>query len=50
MSVLSPIANKIVSSGSGVDSSRDCSHVDRILFDIHSGQIVPGLIQIGTNF
>ena len=30
--VLTPIANKIELSGSGVDSSRDCSRVDRVLF------------------
>ena len=26
------------------------SHVDFVLFDIYSGQIVPGLIQLGTKF
>jgi len=48
--VLTPIANKIELSGSGVDSSRDCSRVDRVLVDIHSGWVVPGLIQFWTKF
>jgi len=33
VSVLTPIANKILPSGSGVDSSRDCSCVDHVLFE-----------------
>ena len=49
MSVLTPIANKIAPSGSGVDSSWDCSRVDHILFDIHSGRIVPGLKHMEKN-
>ena len=31
--VLTPIAYEIAPSGSGVDSSRDCSHVDRVLVE-----------------
>ena len=51
MSVLTRIANEIAPGGSsGVDSLRDCSCVDCVLFDIHSGRIVPGLIHMGTNF
>ena len=33
MSVLTLIANKIAPNGSGVDSSRDCSHVDHVLVE-----------------
>ena len=43
---MTPIANEIAPSGSGIDSSRDYSRVDRVLFD--SGRIVPGLIQFWT--
>ena len=51
MSVLTPIANKIAPSGSGVDSSWDCSRMDRVLVDFDSGgRVVPGLIQFGTKF
>ena len=39
------IATEIAPSDSGVDSSRDCSLVDCILFDFDSGRVVPGLIQ-----
>ena len=45
---MTPIANEIAPSGSGIDSSRDYSCVDRVLFDIHSRRIVPGLIQFWT--
>ena len=45
-----PKANEIAPIGSDVDSSRDCSRVDRVLFDIFSGRIVPGLIQIWIKF
>ena len=37
MSVLTPIANKIAPSGSGVDSAQDCSRVDCVLVDFDSG-------------
>ena len=50
MSVLTLIANKIVPSGSGVDSSLDFSHADRVLFDFDSRQVVPRLIQFWTKF
>ena len=33
MSVLTFIANKIAPTGSGVDRSRDCSRVDRVLVE-----------------
>ena len=36
------IATEIAPSDSGVDSSRDCSLVDCILFDFDSGRVVPG--------
>jgi len=39
------IATEIEPSGSGLNSSQDCSLVD---FD--SGQVVPGLIQFRTKF
>ena len=51
MTVLTLIANKIAPSGSGVDSLRDCSRVDRVLFDLDSGLVEPGLIQfVGRTF
>ena len=50
MSVFTPIVNEIAPSGSGVDSSLDCSCVDYVLFDIHSGGIVPGLVLFRTEF
>ena len=37
-------------SGSGVDSSQDCNTVNRVLFDMHRGQTVPGLIQFWMKF
>ena len=33
VSVLTLIADKIAPSGSGINSSRDCSHVDCVLFE-----------------
>ena len=48
MSVSTPIADRIAPSGSGVDSSRDCSHLERVLVDFDSRRVVPGLIQFGT--
>ena len=48
MTVLTLIANKIAPSGSGVDSLRDSSRVDRVLFDFDSGVVVPGLIKFWT--
>ena len=44
------IATEIALSGSGIDSSRDCSLVDCVLVDFESGRVVPGLIQFGTKF
>ena len=41
------IATDISPSGSGVDSSWDCSLVDCVLVD---GRVVPELIQFGTKF
>ena len=34
MSILTPIANEMVPSGSGVDSSQDCSRLDGDLVDL----------------
>ena len=48
--MLTSIANETVPSGSGVNSSWDCSCVDRVLVDIYSGWVVPGLIQFWTKF
>ena len=42
MSVLTPIANEIAPSGSGVDSSRDCDRLVRVLVNFDSGWVVPG--------
>ena len=39
MSVLTPTANKIRPSGSGVDSSWDCCNVDHILVDFDNGRV-----------
>ena len=47
---MTPKANEIAPSGSGVDSSRDCSHVDRVLIDFDGGRVVPALIQFGIKF
>ena len=33
------IATEIATSGSGVDSSRDCNSVDRVLVDFDSGRV-----------
>ena len=38
--LLSPIANEIAPSGSGDDSSQDCSRVDRVLVDFDCGWVV----------
>ena len=48
MFVLTTIADRIAPSGSGVDSSGDFSHFERVLVDFDSGRVVPGLIQFGT--
>ena len=37
-------------SGSCIDSSWDCSRVDRVPVDFDRGRVVPGLIQLGTKF
>ena len=50
MSVLTPIANRITPSGSGIDNSWDCSRVDCVLVDFDGGRVVLGLIQFGTKF
>ena len=50
MSVLTSLANEIAPIGSGVDSSWDCSRVDRVPVDFDRGRVVPGLIQLGTKF
>ena len=42
MSVLTPIAEEIALSGSGVDSSPDCSRVDPVRFEFDCGRVVPG--------
>ena len=42
------IATEIAPSGSGVDSSQDCTLVDCVLVDFDSGRV--GLIQFGTKF
>ena len=41
MSILTPIADEIMPSGSGVESSWDCSRVDCVLFDFDRGRVVP---------
>ena len=45
MFVLTQIANGIVPTGSGVDSSWNRSHVDLVLVDFASGRVVPGWIR-----
>ena len=50
MFVLTSTDNEIAPSGSGVDSSRDCSNLDCVLVDFDSRWVVPGLIQFATKF
>ena len=39
------IATEIAPSGSGIDSSRDCNSVDRVLVNFDRGRVVPGWIR-----